>query len=189
MAGLVVKGTKNALVEVQEYVRLLGRIARGLTSRPIYFRDIVEQFESIGIGSLTVVLLTGTFTGMVLTLQSGIMLDQFGARSMVGRLVSATMVKELGPVLTALMVTGRVGSGIAAELGSMMVTEQISALRALGTDPVRKLVVPRVLAGIIMVPVLTIIADGVGMVGAWLITVTQQKVAGSVFWNAVVKGL
>jgi phospholipid/cholesterol/gamma-HCH transport system permease protein len=189
VAGLVVSGTKNALVEVQEYVRLLGRIARGLTSRPIYFRDIVEQFESIGIGSLTVVLLTGTFTGMVLTLQSGIMLDQFGARSMVGRLVSATMVKELGPVLTALMVTGRVGSGIAAELGSMMVTEQISALRALGTDPVRKLVVPRVLAGVIMVPVLTIIADGVGMVGAWLITVTQLKVAGSVFWNAVVMGL
>jgi len=189
VAGLVVSSTKNALVEVQEYFRLLGRIARGLTSRPIYFRDIVEQFESIGIGSLTVVLLTGTFTGMVLTLQSGIMLDQFGARSMVGRLVSATMVKELGPVLTALMVTGRVGSGIAAELGSMMVTEQISALRALGTDPVRKLVVPRVLAGIIMVPVLTIIADSVGMVGAWLIATTQLKVAGSVFWNAVVMGL
>jgi phospholipid/cholesterol/gamma-HCH transport system permease protein len=185
----LVSGTKNALVEVQEYFRLLGRIARGLTSRPIYFRDIVEQFESIGLGSLTVVLLTGTFTGMVLTLQSGIMLDQFGARSMVGRLVSATMVKELGPVLTALMVTGRVGSGIAAELGSMMVTEQISALRALGTDPVRKLVVPRVLAGVIMVPILTIIADGVGMVGAWLITTTQLKVAGSVFWNAVVMGL
>jgi phospholipid/cholesterol/gamma-HCH transport system permease protein len=92
-------------------------------------------------------------------------------------------------VLTALMVTGRVGSGIAAELGSMMVTEQINALRALGTDPVRKLVVPRVVAGIIMVPVLTVIADAVGMVGAWLIAVTQLQVAGSVFWNSVVMGL
>ena len=180
---------KHALLEVQDYIKLLGQIVRGLTTRPIYFRDIVEQFESIGLGSMTVVLLTGTFTGMVLALQSGITLDQFGARSMVGRLVSASMVKELGPVLTALMVTGRVGSGIAAELGSMMVTDQINALRALGTDPVRKLVVPRVLAGILMVPVLTVIADAVGMVGAWVITTTQLKVAGSVFWNSVVVGL
>src|SRR5690606_40869471 len=101
-----------------------------------------------GLGSMTVVLLTGTFTGMVLALQSGITLDQFGARSMVGRLASASMVKALGLVLTALMVTGRVGSGIAAELGSMIVTAQISALRALGTDPIRKLVLPRVLAGV-----------------------------------------
>jgi phospholipid/cholesterol/gamma-HCH transport system permease protein len=189
MMSYVTNATKNALTEVQEYMKLLGRIGRGLTTRPIYFRDIVEQFESIGLGSLTVVLLTGTFTGMVLALQSGVTLDKFGARSMVGQLVSASMVKELGPVLTALMVTGRVGSGIAAELGSMMVTDQISALRALGTDPVRKLVVPRVLAGIIMVPILTVIADAVGMVGAWLITTTQLKVAGSVFWNSVVLGL
>src|ERR671922_2549722 len=104
-------------------------------------------------------------------------LDQFGARSVVGRLVSASMVKELGPVLTALMVSGRVGSGIAAELGSMMVTEQISALRALGTDPIRKLAVPRVLAGLLMVPVLTVISGGVGMVGGWLVALTQLRVA------------
>lgn len=180
---------KGAVLEVQDYVRLLGQVVRGLTSRPLYWRDIVEQLDSIGLGSLTVVLLTGTFTGMVLALQAGVTLDQFGARSMVGRLVSATMVKELGPVLTALMVTGRVGSGIAAELGSMMVTEQISALRALGTDPIRKLVVPRVIAGIVMVPVLTVVANGVGFLGAWIITVTQLGVAGSVFWNSVVLGL
>ena len=125
----------------------------------------------------------------MLALQSGLTLDQFGARSVVGRLVSASMVKELGPVLTALMVTGRVGSGIAAELGSMMVTDQISALRALGTDPVRKLVVPRVLAGVFMVPVLTVIADFVGIMGAWVITVTQLRVASSVYWNSVIEGL
>ena len=111
-------------------------------------------------------LLTGLFTGMVLALQSGFTLDQFGARSMVGRLVSASIVKELGPVLTGLMVAGRVGSGIAAEIGSMMVTDQISALRALGTDPIRKLIIPRVLAGLVMVPLLTVIASGVGMVAA-----------------------
>jgi phospholipid/cholesterol/gamma-HCH transport system permease protein len=135
------------------------------------------------------VLLTGMFTGMVLALQSGLTLDQFGARSMVGRLVSASMVKELGPVLTALMVAGRVGSGIAAELGSMMVTDQIAALRALGTDPIRKLVLPRILAGLFMVPFLTCISVAVGLTGAWLITITQLKVASSVYWNSVVMGL
>src|SRR6266516_1311113 len=122
--------TQSALLEVQEYVLMVGQVSRALITRPFYFRDVVEQFETIGVGSLTVVLLTGMFTGMVLALQSGITLDQFGARSMVGRLGSASMVKELGPVLTGLMVAGRVGSGIAAELGSMMVTEQIAALCA-----------------------------------------------------------
>ncbi len=168
---------------------MISQTGRALVTRPYYFRDIVEQFDQIGVGSMTVVLLTGMFTGMVLALQSGLTLDQFGARSMVGRLVSASMVKELGPVLTALMVTGRVGSGIAAELGSMMVTDQIAALRALGTDPVRKLVLPRVLAGLIMVPLLTCISVFVGLLGAWLITVTQLKVASSVYWNSVVMGL
>jgi phospholipid/cholesterol/gamma-HCH transport system permease protein len=180
---------KAAVLEVQEYVRLLGKVARSVVTPPIYYRDIVEQFDSIGIGSLTVVLLAGLFTGMVLALNSGITLDQFGARSMVGRLISASMVKELGPVLTGLMVAGRVGSGIAAELGSMMVTEQIAALRALGTDPIRKLVLPRIVAGVLMVPLLTVVSGGVGMVGAWIVTVTQLKVPSSVYWNSVVLGL
>jgi phospholipid/cholesterol/gamma-HCH transport system permease protein len=187
--GRVEAWIKGALLEIQEYLRLIAATGRALVSRPYYGRDIVEQFEVIGVGSLTVVLLTGLFTGMVLALQSGLTLDTFGARSMVGRLVSASIVKELGPVLTGLMVAGRVGSGIAAELGSMVVTDQISALRALGTDPVRKLVLPRILAGVIMVPILTVIASGVGMVGAWIITVTQLKVASSVYWNSVVIAL
>jgi len=180
---------KSALLEVQEYVLMIGKVMRATITRPFYVRDIIEQFEAIGVGSLTVVLLTGMFTGMVLALQSGITLDQFGARSMVGRLVSASMVKELGPVLTGLMVAGRVGSGIAAELGSMMVTEQIAALRALGTDPIRKLVLPRMLAGVFMLPLLTVVSGGTGMVGAWMVTVTQLQVASSVYWNSVVTGL
>jgi phospholipid/cholesterol/gamma-HCH transport system permease protein len=125
---LVSEWLKRVVLELQDYLRLIGRVFSGLVTRPIYGRDIVEQLDAIGIGSLTVVFLTGTFTGMVLALQSGMTLDQFGARPVVGRLVSASMVKELGPVLTALMVTGRVGSGIAAELGSMLVTDQIAAL-------------------------------------------------------------
>jgi phospholipid/cholesterol/gamma-HCH transport system permease protein len=185
----VLDWTKAGLLEVQEYMRMVGRSGRALVTRPFYYRDVIEQFDIIGVGSMTVVLLTGMFTGMVLALQSGITLDQFGARSMVGRLVSASMVKELGPVLTALMVAGRVGSGIAAELGSMMVTDQISALRALGTDPIRKLVLPRILAGLVMVPFLTCISVAVGLLGAWIITITQLKVASGVYWNSVVLGL
>ncbi|MBA3231909.1 MAG: ABC transporter permease [Acidobacteria bacterium] len=186
---LLVEWIKAALLEVQEYFIMVGKTARAAVTRPFYVRDIVEQFEIIGIGSLTVVLLTGMFTGMVLALQSGFTLDQFGARSMVGRLVSASMVKELGPVLTALMVAGRVGSGIAAELGSMMVTDQIAALRALGTDPIRKLVLPRILAGLVMVPLLTCVSVAVGLVGGWITTETQLKVASGVYWNSVVMGL
>jgi len=180
---------KDAVLEVQEYVRLVAAVGRAIATPPIYYRDIIEQFDSIGVGSLTVVLLAGLFTGMVLALNSGITLDQFGARSMVGRLVSASMVKELGPVLTGLMVSGRVGSGIAAELGSMLVTDQIAALRALGTDPIRKLVVPRVLAGLLMVPLLTALATAVGMVGGWLVTVLQFHVASTVYWTSVTQGL
>ncbi len=125
----------------------------------------------------------------MLALQSGMTLDQFGARPFVGRLVSASMIKELGPVLTALMLTSRVGSGIAAELGSMMVAEQVNALRALGTDPIRKLVVPRVLAGTLMCPALTVVSDLVGVTGGWAIAVFQLRVASSVYWTSVLEGL
>jgi len=186
---LLLTWVKTALAEVQDYVFLSRRAIRCSFTRPFYFHDIVEQFDSIGVGSLTVVLLTGLFTGAVLALQSGITLDQFGARPLVGRLVGASMIKELGPVLTALMITGRVGSSIAAELGSMGVTEQINALRALGTDPVRKLVVPRVLAGVFMVPVLTVISDFVGICGGWLIARYQMGVASGVYWTSITEGL
>jgi phospholipid/cholesterol/gamma-HCH transport system permease protein len=176
---------KKALLELQEYVFLCSATLRGFVTRPFYPRDVVEQFDVIGLGSLTVVLLTGFFTGAVLVLQTGTTLDKFGARPYVGSVVSASMIKELGPVLTALMLAGRVGSGIAAELGSMMVTEQISALRSLGTDPIRKLVVPRVLAGFFMCPVLTVVANAVGLLGGWIMAVTQLQVASSVYWNSV----
>jgi len=187
--SLVANWLKGALLEVQEYVKLSWAAARNSFTRPFYFHDVVEQLEAIGIGSLTVVLLTGIFTGAVLALQSGLTLDQFGARPVVGRLVSASMVKELGPVLTALMLAGRVGSGIAAELGSMVVTDQINALRALGTDPIRKLVVPRVLAGFIMCPILTVVSDTVGLLGGWIVAFTQLRVSSGVYWHAVVEGL
>jgi phospholipid/cholesterol/gamma-HCH transport system permease protein len=180
---------KKAALEVQEYVRLIGAAFAAMFTRPRYRYDIIEQFDAIGVQSLTVVLLTGFFTGAVLALQSGLTLDQFGARPVVGRLVSASMIKELGPVLTGLMLCGRVGSGIAAELGSMMVTDQINALRALGTDPIRKLVVPRMLAGIIMAPVLTVVSDFVGIVGGWIVARFQLQVASGLYWSSIRQAL
>ncbi len=185
----VVEWLKAALLEVQEYTRLAGATLRGTVTRPFYWHDFIEQLDAIGIGSMTVVVLTGLFTGAVLALQSGFTLDQFGARPFVGRLVSASMIKELGPVLTALMLAGRVSSGIAAELGSMAVTDQINALRALGTDPVRKLVVPRVVAGIVMTPILTVLANTVGLLGAWVVSTQTLGVASGLYWSSVIDGL
>jgi len=185
----VVEWLKAALLELQEYTRLSAATMRGAVTRPFYWHDFVEQLDAIGIGSMTVVVLTGLFTGAVLALQTGFTLDQFGARPFVGRLVSASMIKELGPVLTALMLAGRVSSGIAAELGSMAVTDQINALRALGTDPVRKLVVPRVVAGIVMTPVLTVVANTVGLLGGWVVSTQTLGVASGLYWSSVVDGL
>jgi phospholipid/cholesterol/gamma-HCH transport system permease protein len=187
--SLIEERAKSIALEVQEYVRLLRAAIHAVFTPPVYRHDIVEQFDAIGVKSLTVVLLTGFFTGAVLALQSGITLDQFGARPVVGRLVSASMIKELGPVLTGLMLTGRVGSGIAAELGSMVVTDQINALRALGTDPIRKLVVPRMLAGLIMAPVLTVMADFVGIVGGWIVARFQLQVASGLYWSSILDAL
>ena len=180
---------KRAVEEVQSYVQLQAVTVRCAVSRPFYGRDLVEQFDQIGIGSLPVVVLTGFFTGAVVALQTGITLDQFGARPFVGRLLSASIVKEVGPVFTSLILAARVGSGIAAELGSMGVTSQIAALRALGTDPIRKLVVPRVLAGLLMVPVLTVVYDTVGIVGGWIVAVYQLRVASGVYWASVTDAL
>jgi phospholipid/cholesterol/gamma-HCH transport system permease protein len=185
----LVRWLKAAVLDVQEYVLLVIAAFRSLGRGPYYRRDIIMQFEAIGIGSLTVVSLTGFFTGAALALQTGQTLDRFGARTLVGQLVSASMIRELGPVLTALMLAGRVGSGIAAELGSMAVTDQIHALRALGTDPVRKLVVPRILAVTCMAPVLTVIADAFAILAGWIISVTNLGVGSSTYWTAVQEGL
>lgn len=176
---------KLAVLAVQEYVLLSWRALWALVTPPHYVRDLVAQMDALGVGSISIVVLTGTFTGMVLALQSAASLDAFGARPYVGRLVSVSMVRELGPVLTALMVTGRVGSGMAAELGSMVVTQQIDALRVLGTDPVRKLVAPRIAAGMVMVPLLTVIADAVGIFGGSLISVFNLKLSWEFYWRSV----
>ncbi len=156
---------KQLVSSVQEYSLLAGRAVGNLFSSPRYWADIYTQMDSIGFGSLPIVVLTGFFTGAVLALQSATSLQQFGAVNMTGNLVALSMVKELGPVLTGLMVSGRNSSGMASELGSMKVTEQLDAMRALGTDPVRKLVTPRLTATVFMAFFLTILSDAFGITG------------------------
>lgn len=163
---------KRWILALQDYSLMVFRAVGSFFSPPIYWSDIFLQMDSIGFGSLPIVLLTGFFTGCVLALQSETGLKQFGAVSMTGRLVALSMVKELGPVLTGLMMAGRNSSGMASELGSMQVTEQVDAMRALGVDPVRKLVLPRIAATVFMLLFLTILSDTVGMAGGALVSVS-----------------
>ena len=183
--GRLNEGAKQRVKTFQEYFILAWNALRFIFARPFYGRDLVQQMDEIGVKSLGIVLLTGLFTGMVLALQTSVQLKTFGATMFIGRLVSAAMIRELGPVLAGLMVAGRVGSGIAAQLGSMRVTEQIDALNTLGTDPIKKLVTPRVLAALIMLPVLTIINDLVGIIGGNIIATTMVGVPTGFYWRTV----
>lgn len=176
---------KSSVLSIQEYFVLAWNSLRFIFARPFYAQDVIQQMDEIGVKSLGIVLLTGLFTGMVLALQSSVQLQTFGATMYIGRLVSGSMIRELGPVLAGLMVAGRVGSGIAAQLGSMKVTEQIDALNTLGTDPIKKLATPRVLASLIMVPVLTIINDLVGIIGGNLIATLMVGLPTSLYWRTV----
>ena len=176
---------KSKVLTFQEYFVLAGKSIRFIFARPFYAQDVVQQMDEIGVKSLGIVLLTGLFTGMVLALQSSVQLKTFGATMYIGNLVAASMIRELGPVLAGLMVAGRVGSGIAAQLGSMRVTEQIDALNTLGTDPIKKLVTPRVLAALIMLPVLTIINNFVGIIGGNLIASFVVGLPAAQYWRTV----
>ena len=174
---------------IQEFALLCARAVTNLFRRPRYIQDMLVQMDIIGTGSLAIIMLTGFFTGGVLALQSAKSLKFFGAVNLTGQLVSISMVRELGPVLTALMMAGRVGSGIASQLGSMVVTEQIDAMRALGTDPSRKLVTPRMVATTTMVPLLTIICDLFGLVGGWIVSFYTLRLNTTLYWNTAMHSL
>jgi phospholipid/cholesterol/gamma-HCH transport system permease protein len=180
---------KRSLLAVQEYSLLSARALANLFAKPLYLADAIQQADLIGVGSLPIVVLTGTFTGMVLALNYSPTLERFGSLSLTGQLVSLSMVRELGPVLTSLMVAGRNASGMASELGSMRVTEQIDAMRALGTDPMKKLVTPRVIATIFMLFFLTIISDFVGLFGGYIISLFKLKLNTYQYWNTAYQSL
>lgn len=168
---------------------LAARASRGIFKRPRYIPETITQMDAIGVGSLAIIILTGFFTGGVLTVQTYPTLQSYGAINQTGYLVAVSLVRELGPVLCALMVTGRVGSAISAELGSMVVSQQIDAMRALGTDPTRKLVAPRILALLITLPLLTVLADMFGIVGGWVTATELYGIPSSMFVNSVRDGI
>ena len=179
----------QALNEVQDFALLAYRTMTGLLRKPRYLDDLVMQMDIIGPGSILNVMLTGFFTGGVMALQSAKSLKAFGAVNLTGQLVSLSLVRELGPVLTALMVAGRVGSGIASQLGSMVVTQQIDAMRALGTDPTKKLVAPRMVATTMMVPLLTVVADLFGLIGGWIVSLYTLRLNTSLYWSTALRSL
>ena len=184
-----IRGLYKTVSEIQSYTFLSTRAIANLFTRPVYGRDIVMQMDRIGVGSLLIILLTGFFTGAVLGIQSESALRRYGAVSITGQLVSMTLVRELGPVLCALMVAGRIGSGIASELGSMVASEQINAMRALGTDPIRKLVTPRMIATVLMLPMLTVICNAVGIFGGWVIARYKLLLSSSQYWSDAINAL
>ena len=168
---------------------MAGRALRAPFSKPYYLREIIVQMDTIGVGSLMIISLTGAFTGAILALQTSNTLKTFGATAVTGSLVMTSLVREMGPVLASLMLAGRVGSSIAAELGSMVVSEQVDAMRALGTDPFKKLVWPRLLALLVTTPALTLVADIVGAIGGWIVATSLMNVASSVYINAAKNAL
>ncbi|MGH9657551.1 MAG: MlaE family ABC transporter permease, partial [Bryobacteraceae bacterium] len=180
---------KRSIQAVQDFYILTGQSFRNLFRKPHYGDDVLIQMDLIGVGSLQIVILVGFFAGAVLALQMSKALSQYGQVGRTGEVVSISLVRELGPVLTAVVVAGRNSSGIASELGSMKVTEQIDAMRALGTDPIQKLVTPRMIATALMLPLLTIISDFVGMFGGSLVAVFLLNMTPSQYWNTVWRAL
>jgi len=180
---------KESVQAVQDWAELSGQAIRNVFKKPRYVADMVYQADIIGVGSLPIVVLTGFFTGAVLALQTSDTLARFGSSSLTGQVVSLSMVRELGPVLTGLMVAGRNASGMASEFGSMKVTEQIDAMRALGTDPGKKLVTPRVSATVFMMFFLSIISDLLGLIGGFFVSYFMIGLDASQYWTMTYQSL
>lgn len=175
--------------ELQEISMLVWRMLVGIKRGPRYLLETIDQMDEIGVGSLIIIILTGFFTGGVLILQTYPTLAAYGAQTQAGQAVATSLVRELGPVLSALMVAGRVGSAISAELGSMVVSQQIDAMRALGTSPVRKLVTPRVTALIVTLPLLTVASDIFGLIGGGMVANQLYGLDTNVYISSVRNGI
>jgi phospholipid/cholesterol/gamma-HCH transport system permease protein len=181
------KSVLHSVEEMGRIILLFFSVLAWMVRPPLRLRNIFKQMEFVGVHSIFVVVLTGMFTGMVMALQGYHGFRMFSAESMVGSTVALGMTRELGPVLTALMVTARAGSAMAAELGTMRVTEQIDALYVMAANPVQYLIVPRVIAGVIMVPFLTIICDFVGIVGGYFVGVQILHINSGIFMKNITK--
>lgn len=183
----------EAILEMFEFlggaVNLLYATFSRLFTRPFYFRLFLEQCYSLGVKSSSLVFITALSTGCVMSLQFGYGLERFGGKLYVPKVVGLSIMRELGPVLSCLMLAGRVGSGIAAEIGSMNVTQQIDAIRALGTDPIKKIVIPRFLALLLMTPLLTILADLVGIFGGMFISNMELHIHPDFYFHEAIVAL
>jgi len=180
---------KRQLLEVQNYSLLSARAIGRVFTPPVYVEDLLEQMDLIGVGSLPIIVLTGFFIGAVMVLQTAAQFIRFGETSLTGDIVSLALIRELGPTITGLLVAGRNASGIASELGSMQVTEQVDAMRAMGTDPIRKLVTPRVIATLLVLPLLTAIADLVGLIGGYIVSHFTLRIGAVEFWTRAINAL
>src|SRR5579864_4186558 len=187
--GALMRSLMQGVLSFQNYSFLSIRAMASVFTPPHYVGDLLEQMDIIGVGSLPVVLITGFFIGAVMVLQTATQFARFGQTALTGDAVSTALVRELGPTITGLLVAGRNSSGMASELGSMLVTEQVDAMRAMGTDPIRKLVAPRVLATILMLPLLTAMADFVGLIGCWLVSALTLRIGSVEFWTRAVNTL
>jgi len=179
-----VEKAKEILKALGAYALLLSDVARDIFKHGINVREVCRQIMLIGVSSIPIVLLTAVFTGMVLALQTAYGLHRFGAKNYVGNLVGLALARELGPVLMAVMVCGRVGAGIAAEIASMVVTEQVDAIRALGGDPIRRLVTPRIVAGTLSMPLLAGIAVITGILGGGLVAVLELGITSHQYYRS-----
>ena len=177
---------KHYLQDLGQYGFLVVEIFKDLFSRGVNAKEVCKHIIRIGIQSIPIVLLTAVFSGMVLALQTAYGLQRFGAKNYVGNIVGLSLIRELGPVLTALMLCGRVGAGIAAEIASMVVTEQVDAMRALGANPIRKLVTPRVVAAAIVLPLLIVVADLIGIYGGALVAVFELNISFHQYYRSLV---
>jgi phospholipid/cholesterol/gamma-HCH transport system permease protein len=189
MGAVLTDAFKQFLANIQDYSRLAGRSLANLATGPRYIQDTLDQMDDIGVGSLPIVLMSGFFIGAVMVLQTGSQFVRFGQTALTGDIVALALVRELGPTLTGILVAGRCSSGIASELGSMVVTEQVDAMRAMGTDPSRKLVTPRVLAGILMLPLLTALNDFIGLLGGCVASVFSLRLNAVEFWTRAIDAL
>jgi len=169
--------------ELGRILLLLGAIIRHMIALPLETKSILKQMLEVGVKSSPVVFITAIFTGMVFALQTYTGFKRFGAEAFVGSVVALSMTRELGPVLTGLMVAGRAGAAMAAELGTMRVTEQIDALETLATNPIKYLIVPRFIAGLVMLPALTVVANIVGITGGYIVTVGLFEESPAVYWK------
>jgi phospholipid/cholesterol/gamma-HCH transport system permease protein len=190
--GLVytlIEGLQSSVQSLQNYSILVGDAVSKIFTPPHYLEDVLDQMDVIGVGSLPIIVLTGFFIGGVMVLNSAAQFQRFGEAALTGDVVAIALVRELGPTITALLVAGRNGSGIASELGSMVVTEQVDAMRALGTDPIRKLVIPRLLATFLVLPLLTAVSDLVGLIGGFFASHFTLGLSAAEFWNRAIHAL